>query len=175
MTPYEVVLILHSWVRWGVLIFVLVVTISSFRGHKTGQPWTPKDEKRHLALIVFADVQLALGALLYLVLSPLARAFVSDPGHLVHDHTIRFFGLEHPTMMLIAIVLLHVGRTRSKKLDGPSRHRVVALLGLIAFLAIAASIPWPGLRHGRPLLRTPEQTTSAAAFGQWPGARDAGA
>jgi hypothetical protein len=155
MTPYEAALVLHSWVRWAVVVFALVVTIAAFRGLRRGLDWTPADEKRHVALLAFADLQLALGALLYFGWSPLARAFLTDPGHLVHDHVLRFFGLEHPFMMLLAIVLLHVGRSRSKKADGPRRHRIVAIFGACALLAILTSIPWPGLRHGRPLLRTP--------------------
>lgn len=163
MTPYEVVLVLHSWLRWAVVIFALVVTVAAFRGHKSGREWTPVDEKRHVALIAFVDVQLVLGVLLYLGWSPIARAFLTDPGHLVHDHVIRFFGLEHPVMMLVAIVLLHVGRARSKKMEGPRRQRVVALFGAVALLAIVTSIPWPGLRHGRPLLRHGLESSVSAA------------
>ena len=155
MTAYEVALILHSWVRWAVVIFAFVVTNAGFRGFRDGNAWTPVDEKRQIALLAFADLQLVVGALLYLLWSPLARAFVSDPGHFIHDHTIRFFGLEHPFMMLVAIVLLHVGRSRSKKVEGPRRHRVVAIFGALAVFAMITSVPWPGLRHGRPLLRTP--------------------
>jgi hypothetical protein len=61
--------------------------------------------------------------------------------------------IEHPFGMLIAIALLHVGRSRARKADSLRRHKVSAIFYGLALAAIVASIPWPGTPNGRPLLR----------------------
>jgi cation transport ATPase len=92
--------------------------------------------------------------MLYIFLSPMASAFFSDVGNAMKEPALRFFGVEHIAGMIVAITILHIGRARSKKAGTPRlRHRRVWVSTLIALTVIAASIPWPFLRYGRPLLR----------------------
>ena len=56
----------------------------------------------------------------------------------------RFFAMEHLVGMLIAIVIFHVGRSKSKKaIDDASKHKNAFVYYLIGLLIILASIPWP--------------------------------
>ena len=56
----------------------------------------------------------------------------------------RFFAVEHLVGMLIAIILIHVGYSYSKKNmpDKVKHKRVLVFFGL-ALLIILISIPWP--------------------------------
>lgn len=155
MNGYAIALWVHSYVRWAILIALVVVIGSATLALRKSSPWTPQHERWQRALVGLADLQFTIGVLLYLVWSPFAAAFMQAPGTLMKEHTIRFFGLEHPTMMLIAVALLHVGRTRCTKMtEGRDKHRTVLRWTLFALVVVLTSIPWPGLRHGRPLLRT---------------------
>jgi hypothetical protein len=56
--------------------------------------------------------------------------------------------------MVLAVALAHIGRSRVHKTgDDTRRHRLVAIFFTLALIAILASIPWPTLAHGRPLIR----------------------
>jgi hypothetical protein len=65
---------------------------------------------------------------------------------------LRFFTLEHPSLMLIAIVLAHVGRVRIRRRpDGADRHRQALWFFGVAMVLILIGIPWPFLSYGRSL------------------------
>lgn len=154
MTGYVIALWLHSYLRWAILIATLVVLARSWTAQRGNSDWTRTHERWQTALVGLVDLQFTVGVLLYLVWSPFAAAFMQAPGATMKEHTIRFFGLEHPTMMVIAVALLHVGRVRAKKAALASDKHRITLRWTLAFLVIVlSSIPWPGLRHGRPLLR----------------------
>jgi hypothetical protein len=152
---YTPILFAHSYLRWAVLITTSIVSARSFVAWRRGRQWTSHDESTHKLLIGLTDAQFMLGLLLYVFLSPISAAFFADPRHAVHDHVLRFFGIEHVTMMVLAIGVLHAMRKRSVNAGSPRlRHRRV-WTGSAAFLGlVCTSIPWPGLRHGRPLVRT---------------------
>jgi hypothetical protein len=153
---YSIVLLAHSYVRWAVLgAAIAVVVRCALPTDGEEAPWTARDESLHKALLGFADAQFLFGVLLWAWLSPITAAFFADPRHAVHDHVLRFFGVEHVTMMALAVGLLHGGRRWSKRAGGPRVRRRRVLVSSAAFTVIVVtSIPWPGLRHARPLLRT---------------------
>lgn len=150
---YPTVLLVHSWVRWAVLILLVVVVIRSWQGRTGFGAWMPLDERLHTALVGIVDLQLLIGLLLYVV-SPFAQAFIGDLGTNIHNRELRFFGLEHVTMMLIAIGFVHVGRARSKAVtDERLRFRRVFAWTMAALIGVLASIPWPFFPAARPLFR----------------------
>jgi hypothetical protein len=154
VTPYELVLVVHSAVRWAVVVLLVALTARSFAAWRARRDWTGRDERLHVAVVAAVDLQLTLGLLLYLVLSPLPRALFADFALGMKQPPLRFFGLEHGVTMLLAIALIHGARARSKRAaTGPLRHRRVWTAGVVALLLVALAIPWPGTRHGRPLLR----------------------
>ena len=123
-------------------------------GAVRARDWTRRDERLHVALVASVDTQFLLGVWLLLIASPISAAFFVDMGVGMRQPLLRFFGLEHPLGMLIAVALVHIGRSRSKKAaGGPQRHKRVWTWTLAAALAMAASIPWPFMHSGRPLLR----------------------
>ena len=56
----------------------------------------------------------------------------------------RFFTIEHTLGMLIAIVLITIGRIKGKKIiDSVKRHKLTFWYFFIALVIMIASIPWP--------------------------------
>ena len=158
---YVVVLFLHSYLRWLVLALALVLLFRAFSGWRSARAWSPVDERVHAGFVGTLDLQLLLGLLLYVGLSPITRAFLASPGASMKVSELRFFGVEHLLLMLIAIVIVHVARVRSKKrTDARLRQRGVFVSTLVALLLIFASIPWPFMHAPRPLFRA---STAAAA------------
>jgi fucose permease len=60
------------------------------------------------------------------------------------DANNRFFTMEHALMMVIAWILVHVGRVAVKKSVTPAgKHKKALIFFGIAILLILAAIPWP--------------------------------
>jgi hypothetical protein len=151
---YGIVLIIHSLLRWGVLIAGLLAAARGMSGWRTRRPWTLADERSGFWFILALDLQFLLGLVLYLWLSPLTQAAFQDVGAAMKDNVLRFWVVEHLFGMLVAIALAHIGRARVHKTsDDTRRHRLVAIFFTLALVATLASIPWPTLAHGRPLIR----------------------
>ena len=148
---YTTVLFLHSWIRWAALIFALIAT--SFALGK-GSDSLRNAERWGFRLMIALDLQLLLGLLLYGMLSPFTRQAMQDFGAAMRDSTLRFWAVEHLTMMLGAVVLVHVGRVLARKAANPEtkRKRILIFFG-IALLLILGGIPWPFMANARPLFR----------------------
>jgi len=155
-STYAPVLFAHSWLRWIVLVLLAAVVIRAVAGRG---PWTALDERLHAFGVSALDLQLMLGLWLYVAASPLSHAFLTNPGGTMHDSVIRFYGLEHITMMILGVAVVHIGRARSKRLgEGVVRRRTVLRWTAVGLLVILAGVPWPFLKAGRPLFRTGDAT-----------------
>ncbi len=65
---------------------------------------------------------------------------------------LRFFAIEHVTMMTLALIAAHVTLAYANRASAPrARQRRVAWGVALALLLILAGIPWPWTAAGRPL------------------------
>ena len=149
---HRVLLIAHSLNRWLVVVLLLVVLGLGIAGWLRGRTWTRRDDVTGRVLTAVLDLQLLLGIGLYAV-SPLVRAGWSDLGAAMGNRVLQFWTVEHAPTMILAIVIVHVGRVIARRRDDDRRrYRTTTLsVGAATFL-ILAGIPWPFLEHGRPLL-----------------------
>lgn len=150
---YAGVLVIHSWLRWLVILTGLVAVVRAAAGAAGSKPWTPADDRAGFWFSIALDVQFLLGLILYVFLSPLTHAAFSDFASAMKDSVQRFWAVEHIVGMLIAIALVHVGRAKARKTDSLRRHKVAAGFFVLALVVILASVPWPSAPYGRPLLR----------------------
>ena len=145
---YSIALTLHSWLRWFAILAGVGATATAFA------PGTARSEKAGLLFMIAMDLQMLIGVLLYGFLSPNTIAGFADFGATMRSPVARFWAVEHPVMMLAAVVLAHFGRVLARKAPTPAakRTRMVICFGLATLLMIAAT-PWPGMRAGRELFR----------------------
>jgi hypothetical protein len=150
---YTLVLILHSWIRWIALIAGVGATVIAARD-TAGPGGSARLDRWGMVLVTALDVQLLLGLLLYLVVSPNMAEIRANFGASMKDPALRFWAVEHITMMMAAVVLVHVGRVLGRKAANPDSKRMKQFVCFgIATALMVLSIPWPGLRAGRPLFR----------------------
>jgi hypothetical protein len=151
---YPGVLWLHSYWRWVVVLAGAIAFVRSGAGWALGWPWTPRARATLLAFVGSLDLQLLLGLLLYLFLSPFTLSAFADLGAAMKNPHTRFWAIEHAPVQLLAVVFAHVGSLRVKRAasDRDRHRRAAGFLG-IALVLIAAAIPWPGLDIARPLFR----------------------
>jgi hypothetical protein len=148
---YPAFLLLHSWVRWVALAAGVLATVSAVRGVSSQDV---RADRWGLVLTIVMDVQLVIGLLLYFAVSPVMESIRANFAAAMPDPQLRFWAVEHVAGMVIALVLVHVGRVLSRKAASPSsrRSRQIVCYGL-ATLVMLLSTPWPWTAAGRPLFR----------------------
>ncbi len=137
---YSTLLFLHGLVRW-LLVGAAVWTLAR-----------PLEKRPGLALVIAADTQALLGLLMYTAVSPVTQLALSNMKAAMKDHALRFWAVEHPFAMIIAIAIVHVGRVAGRRAkDDETRKRKVVMWTAIALILILMGMPWPFLPYGRPL------------------------
>ncbi|MEL6654882.1 MAG: cytochrome B [Bacteroidota bacterium] len=134
---YNMLLHAHSGLRWLVLFFLIAAIVTAWSS------WSKKSEypvgKMPLFGFIFTHVQLLLGFILYFI-SPKVQ-FASG---VMKDSMLRFYTVEHISLMLIAIVLITLGYRKAKKqAPAPEGHKTIFTYYLIGLVLILVSIPWP--------------------------------
>jgi len=151
---YSAFLLIHSLLRWVVVIAGLLVVARAISGITGARDWQSADNVAVRWFSIALDVQFLIGLLLYVWLSPFIRDAWADMAATMRNAPLRFFAVEHITGMIIGLALAHVGKSKIKKAtDAASKHRLAAVFFGIAMVVILLSIPWPGMPGGRPLLR----------------------
>jgi hypothetical protein len=149
---YSAVLIAHSWIRWIAILLGVVTTIAAF----TNRGPSSAADRWGLIFMMVLDIQLLLGLLLYLVLSPFTAEALKNFGAAMRNPTLRFWAVEHTSLMLAAVILAHVGRVLARTARTPQAKRTRQIVCYtLATLAMIIATPWPGLPNGRPLFRLP--------------------
>ena len=140
---YSAMLHAHSIGRWIVLLLLLFAIVNSLLAG--GRPYIRSDNRLGLLLTIFADLMLLIGIYLYFA-GPLGYQVIKTQGMsaAMKDPYNRFFAMEHLIGMLIAIILIHIGKAQGKRPIGDrAKHRRTMIFYLVALLIILASIPWP--------------------------------
>ena len=142
MNLYPYLLQAHSTMRYLILLVLIVALMRYTVGHITKRPFNSFDNTTGSLLLGLVHLQLILGIVLYFK-SPIVTTALQDMSAAMQDDTLRFFAVEHATIMLAAVISITVGRVTSKraKLDELKYRR--ALIGFsIGFVLIVAGIPW---------------------------------
>jgi hypothetical protein len=146
---------LHNFLRWVILLLLIVAIFRHLSGMTGKKPFTNGDRKTGTWLMITANVEFVLG---------LIQWFIGDWGYrllenadgmgaVMKNASSRFWVIEHPIGMLIAVALISIGRGVAKKnIPDVNKHKRAFWLFLIALIVIIVSVPWPG-REGiaRPL------------------------
>ena len=140
---YSFLVHLHSVIRWIILLLLVVAIFNSLVAGK--RPFIKSDARTGSILVIFADLTLLIGLALW-YFGPRGYKIIQTMGMsaAMKDPTARFFAVEHLAGMLIAIILLHIGKAQGKRPIGDkAKHRRTMIFYLVALLIILASIPWP--------------------------------
>ncbi len=140
---YSFLLHLHSILRWVVLLLLLVAIFNSLVAGS--RPFIRSDARTGSILVIFADLMLLIGLALW-YWGPRGYSYIKSIGMsaTMKDPVARFFAVEHLAGMLVAIILLHIGKAQGRKaLSDKAKHRRTLVFYLLALLIILVSIPWP--------------------------------
>lgn len=142
---YNGLLHLHNVMRWVILLLLVIAIVKHFAGMSGNKPYTNGDKKVGLFLMISAHITLLIG--LYQWLAGRYGLFtyeVPEGISVMKDTFHRFFMVEHPAAMILAVILITVGRGQAKKnISDTAKHRKSFWFYLIALILILAVVPWP--------------------------------
>lgn len=140
---HSVLLVLHSLLRWILLLILIYAIYRSYKGWFSKSNYTVRESKITRVTTIIAHIQLLIGLILYGV-SPVIHNLFEDFGEAVQQTSIRFYGMEHSIMMILAIVFITIGSVKSKReAEDIRKFKTVAIWFTIGLLLILAMTPWP--------------------------------
>ena len=132
----------HSMLRWAVIALLAVATLHALVGWLANRDYERVSRVLAITTLIVVNLEFLIGFGLYL-LSPVTSAAFADFEAAMQDRQLRFFTLEHPIAMVLAVVFAHLGSLYAK--NGPTdriRHRRTAIFFGLALVAVLAAIPW---------------------------------
>jgi hypothetical protein len=133
---YTFLLMAHSGWRYIAFLVLVVAILKYGLGWVQSSRWSNLDRQIGLATVIGVDIQVLLGIVLWAVAAGMG---------LVAGRVERM--MEHPVLMLVAVVIMHIGWARVRKTAGDqNKHRLAALTfivtGLIVALGVARVTIW---------------------------------
>lgn len=140
---YSTVFFIHSWWAYLVLVILIIASINSLIGFFSKKEYGATDFRISLFTLIVSHIQLLVGILLYFV-SPYFNAFSEGGmGEVMKDSTLRLYLVEHPLMMILAVVLITVGYSKhKKKLTSRPKFKMLAIFYTLGLVFLLSRIPW---------------------------------
>ena len=131
----------HSILRWLILFSVGTAGFVALIGYLRRTPIIVWERSLTIIAMVLCHVQLVLGLVLYAMRwEKLHKNFAQEP----HSPVFRFWKYEHIGTMLVAILLVTLGRMLSKRASTEQGKQLrVAIFYLIALVLMLWATPWP--------------------------------
>lgn len=151
----NILLTVHSWLRVIIIVMTVVVLFKSLMGWLNKGAYTKGDNALSASFVGFMHLQATLGLLIYFMTSKMAFAAIqrSGMGAVMKNPESRYWAVEHIAMMLIALIIAQVGRSKAKKMtDATKKHKTTFIFFTIAIVLIAVSI-LSGPIMNRPMFR----------------------
>jgi hypothetical protein len=141
---YKALYHLHSYWAYLVLLIVLLATLNALVGLIGKRPFAARDFRISLFGLIVTHIQLLIGLILFFV-SPKIQWFNENVGvsEIMKNETMRLYNVEHPVMMILAVVLITIGYSRhKKKLTSGAKFKQLSVFYVLASIAILAMLPW---------------------------------
>ncbi|MDJ0645165.1 MAG: hypothetical protein QNJ57_04195 [Flavobacteriaceae bacterium] len=134
---------LHSYWAYLVLLILIIAVINGISGMTSKREFKDRDLRISLFTLIVTHIQLIIGLGWYFM-SPWYKSMREvGMGEAMSNTALRFQAVEHPIMMLIAIVFITMGWSRHKKqTTAVGKFKQIGVFYGIGLLLILSRIPW---------------------------------
>lgn len=134
---------LHSGWAYITMIVLVVAVVNAIIGMSSKKEFKDKDLRISLFTLIVSHIQLIIGFIAYFMSAQFAFLRHNGMGAAMKEPDIRLFVIEHPLMMILAIVLITMGFSKHKKQAGDQgKFKTIALYYGIAMIFVLSRIPW---------------------------------
>lgn len=129
---------IHSYWAYIALVILIIAVINAIMGYTSKREFKDKDLRISLFTLIVIHIQLLIGLGWYFM-SPWYKSMKVNG----IDATNRLLAVEHPILMLLAIIFITIGWSKHKKQTGDvGKFKKIAVFYGIALLLILSRIPW---------------------------------
>lgn len=140
---YQTVQFIHSYWAYLVVIMLIIATFNALIGYFSNKEYTANSFRISLFTLIVSHIQLLIGLVLYFV-APYFKMFGEvGMGGVMKDSTLRLYNVEHPLIMILAIVFITIGYSKhKKKLTSKPKFKILSIFYTLALILVLSRIPW---------------------------------
>lgn len=140
---YETVKFIHSYWAYLVVIMLLIASVNAIIGLVGKREYGATSFRISLFTLIVSHIQLLIGIVLYFS-APYFKMFGEvGMGGVMKDPTLRLYNVEHPLVMILAIVFITMGYSKHKaKLTSTPKYKTLAIFYTLALILVLSRIPW---------------------------------
>lgn len=135
---YSLVKIVHTYWTFLTLIMIALVVLNAIHGKVYGKIFKVNDLRISLFGIIFSQIQLLIGLILYFI-SPWFEKWSSMGMGVIKNEESRFYLVEYPITNVLAIILITIGWSLHKRQSDSSKKfiRIALFYGFGLVLLIS--------------------------------------
>ena len=134
---------IHSYWAYLAVLLLLLAVVNAIIGLTQNKEFKEKDLRISLFTLIVMHIQLLIGLGWYFM-SPWYKALKEvGMGEAMKDAPLRLQTIEHPLMMILAIVLITMGWSKHKKQTADKgKFKTIAIFYGLGLLFVLSRIPW---------------------------------
>ena len=134
---------LHSGWAYITLIILIVAVVNAIIGLTANKEFKDKDLRISLFTLIVTHIQLLIGVLAFFTTSQFTFLKDKGMGAAMKEPEIRLVIMEHPLMMILAVVLITMGFSKHKsKTTDSAKFKTISIFYGVALLFVLSRIPW---------------------------------
>ena len=130
------IILIHNYMRYAVLAIVAISIINALVKDFSKKPYSKTDGIINRIAVSSLHVQLLIGLVLYV---NFIKAAVQVE-HFMKDARLRYYSVEHITIMLAAVVIATIGSAKAKRAAEGKQHKTIWVFELVAVILIAVGL-----------------------------------
>ena len=135
--------ILHSYWAYLVVLLLFIAVINALIGLTKNKNFSDKDLRISLFTLIVIHIQLILGFVVYYVSPYYESMREMGMGATMKDAGVRLYTVEHPLMMILAIILITIGFSKHKKqTTDKGKFKTITIFYGLGLLFVLSRIPW---------------------------------
>lgn len=132
----------HSYWAYLAIIAIAVSTIYFLLSFRKKRSFSSKDKKLAMLTMTVIHVQFLLGLVLYFV-SPRVQLGLEDMAATMKDSELRFYVIEHISVMLLSVILVTIGYSKAKRAATDlKKFKLLYVFYGIGMFLLLSRIPW---------------------------------
>ncbi|MDT0558625.1 hypothetical protein RM697_08205 [Ichthyenterobacterium sp. W332] len=134
---------LHSYWAYLVLLILVLATGNAIIKYFGKKEFGASDFRVSLFALIVSHIQFLLGIILWFAMDYIGTIQETGMAEVMKIKALRSNIIEHPTTMLIAIVLITIGYSKHKKqLTSNGKFKTLSIFYTLALILVLAKIPW---------------------------------
>ena len=139
--------LVHGYWAYLTLLIVLLATFNALVKHFSNRPFSSPDIRISLFALIVSHIQFLLGLITYFSHPSNGFGALRNPeltmADIMGSSELRLFTIEHPLIMLIAVILITMGYSKHKKqLTSQAKFKSLAIFYTIGLILMLSRIPW---------------------------------